>query len=87
MAALDGGRDGLDIYRRIASQCRSHLTATGHVLLEIADTMGKAVAQIFVNAGGFETAALLRDYAGKDRVMATRKLSLVEPAAKGSDCG
>jgi release factor glutamine methyltransferase len=87
MAALDGGRDGLDIYRRIASQCRSYLTATGHVVLEIADAMGEAAAQIFANAGGFETATLSRDYAGKDRVMATRKLSLAEPAAKGSDRG
>ncbi len=87
MAALDGGRDGLDIYRRIASQCRSYLAATGQVLLEIADAMGEAAAQIFANAGGFETAALLRDYAGKDRVIATRKLSLVEFAAKGSDRG
>jgi len=87
MAALDGGRDGLDIYRRIASQCRGYLTATGHVLLELADATGEAVAQIFANAGGFEPAALLRDYAGKDRVMVTRKLSLVEPAAKGLDRG
>jgi release factor glutamine methyltransferase len=87
IAALDGGRDGLDIYRLIAGQCRSYLTATGHVLLEIADAMGEAAAQIFANAGGFETARLLRDYAGKDRVMATRKVSPVEPAAKGSDRG
>jgi release factor glutamine methyltransferase len=87
MAALDGGRDGLDIYRRIASQCREYLTAAGDVVLEIADGTGDASAQIFANAGGFEPAALRRDYAGKDRVMATRKSSVVESAAKGLDRG
>ena len=87
IAALDGGRDGLDLYRRIASQCHSHLTATGHVLLEIADTTGQAAMQIFANAGGFEPAQLVRDYAGKDRVLATRKLTLVEFAQKGLDRG
>lgn len=87
MAALDGGKDGLDFYRCIASQCRDYLTATGQVLLEIADATGEAVAQIFARAGGFEVAALWRDYAGKDRVIATRKAALVGPAAKGPDRG
>lgn len=87
VVALDGGGDGLDVYRRIARQCRSHLTATGHVLVEIADAMGPAAVQIFADAGGFEPARLLRDYGGRDRVLATRKLSLVESGAKGLDRG
>ncbi len=87
IAALDGGRDGLDLYRRIATQCGDYLTATGEVLLEIADAMGEAAAQIFANTGGFEAAALWRDYAGKDRVIATRKTALVGLAAEGPDRG
>jgi len=87
IVALDGGADGLDIYRRIVSQCRGHLANEGHLMFEIGDAMAKAVEQIIAGAGGFETAALLRDYAGKDRVIATRKRPSLEPVAKGSGRG
>ena len=87
IAALDGGADGLDIYRRIVNECRGYLAAEGHLLLEIGDVMAQAVGQMIANAGGFETGVLLRDYAGKDRVIATRKGSSSEPVAKGSARG
>ncbi len=87
MVALDGGQDGLEFYRRIATQCSDYLTARGEVLLEIGDRMGEAVAQLFANAGGFEAPALWRDYAGKDRVIVTRKAAPVGAAAKGRDRG
>jgi release factor glutamine methyltransferase len=87
ITALDGGADGLDIYRRIINECRSYLAGEGHLLFEIGDVMAKAVGQIIANAGGFETAALLRDYAGKDRVIATRKRSSPEAVTKGSGRG
>ncbi|MGE5818415.1 MAG: peptide chain release factor N(5)-glutamine methyltransferase [Deltaproteobacteria bacterium] len=83
MAALDGGADGLDIYRRIVNECHSYLAGEGHLLFEIGDGMAKAVGQMFANAGGFETAALLRDYAGKERVIATRKQSIAKGSGRG----
>ena len=83
ITALDGGAEGLDIYRRIVNESRSYLASEGHLLFEIGDVMAKAVGQILAHAGGFETDALLRDYAGKDRVIATRKRSSSEPVAKG----
>jgi release factor glutamine methyltransferase len=87
MAALDGGKDGLDFYRRIASHCRDYLTATGQVLLEIGDAMGESVAQIFATTARFEETALWRDYAGKDRVIAARKSSPAAVGVKGLDRG
>jgi release factor glutamine methyltransferase len=87
IAALDGGADGLAYYRRIATDCESYLTTGGHVPLEIGDTMGEAVARIFARAGGYETPVILRDYAGKERVIATRKRLCPEPIAKGASRG
>ena len=83
IAALDGGADGLDIYRRIVNDGGSYLADEGHLLFEIGDGMAKAVGQMIANAGGFETADVLQDYAGKERVIATRKQSI----AKGSNRG
>jgi release factor glutamine methyltransferase len=71
--ALDGGTDGLDYYRRIASGAQSYLTAAGDLLLEIGDDMGEAVTRIFAHEAGYELPSILRDYTGKDRVLATRK--------------
>jgi release factor glutamine methyltransferase len=71
--AFDGGADGLDYYRRIASGAQNYLTAAGHLLLEIGHDMGEAVTRILTEVGGYETPMTVRDYAGKDRVLATRK--------------
>ena len=41
--ALDGGADGLDIYRRLLPQVPSALKAGGHALLEVGDGQARAV--------------------------------------------
>ena len=87
IAALDGGADGLDYYRRIATECESYLTAAGRLLLEIGDGMGEAVARIFANADVYEPPVILRDYAGKERVIAIGKLPNGKSAVKGSGRG
>jgi release factor glutamine methyltransferase len=87
IAALDGGADGLDTLRRIVKEGHRYLAAEGHLLLEIGDGMGAAVAQIVADASAYQTSAILRDYAGKDRVIATRKRSGPQPVAKGSRRG
>ncbi len=87
LAALDGGKDGLEFYRRIISGGVNYLSMAGQILLEIGDGMADSVTEIFAAAGGFEQAVRWRDYAGKDRVMAVRKLSSVKPVTKGSGRG
>jgi release factor glutamine methyltransferase len=75
MIALDGGADGLAAYRRIVDEAGNYLAPGGHILLEIGDDMGKAVADLFGHTGGYETPSIYRDYAGKDRIIAAAKIS------------
>ena len=87
ITALNGGADGLDIYRRIVTECGGYLAGEGHLLFEIGESMAEAVGQMIARAGGFEAALILRDYAGKDRVIATQKRSRPEAVAKGAGRG
>jgi release factor glutamine methyltransferase len=67
--ALDGGPDGLELYRRLLAQAPRKLTPGGAVLLEIGATQGQAVSvlarQHFPNA----EVRLHKDLAGLDRVV------------------
>ncbi len=62
--ALFGGEDGLDFYRRIASEYQAHLSEQGVLLLEIGSTQAEAVSALFER----ET-AVLHDLGGNPRVM------------------
>jgi release factor glutamine methyltransferase len=72
--ALDGGTDGLDFYRRIAARASSYLALHGAVALEIGSDMGEAVVELFAANGGYESANIFQDYAGRDRVVVAQKL-------------
>lgn len=50
-AALDGGPDGLDAYRRIAAEAAAHLSPGGSVLVEIGAGQGDSVQAIFAGCG------------------------------------
>ncbi|RNE57188.1 putative protein N(5)-glutamine methyltransferase [Cryobacterium tepidiphilum] len=50
-AALDGGRDGLDVQRRVASGARDWLAPGGHLLVEAGDDQAPVAAAIFEHAG------------------------------------
>lgn len=66
--ALDGGLDGLDAYRIIAGSSASHLTAQGHVLVEIGSGQGSDVEAIFTGAG-FRPAGRHKDLGGHLRCL------------------
>ncbi|MGG7519242.1 peptide chain release factor N(5)-glutamine methyltransferase [Allorhizobium undicola] len=68
MAALDGGEDGLDAYRAIASNAGRFLRPHGHVALEIGYDQKQAVSDIFDQAG-FKLAQAASDHGGNDRVL------------------
>jgi release factor glutamine methyltransferase len=85
--ALDGGADGLLYYRRIVAAAGDYLKTGGTILLELGDGMGEAVARLFADAGGFESAQVYRDYAGKERVIAAAKLLPVASTREGTDRG
>ena len=65
--ALDGGADGLDVYRRIAATYKDHLAAGGALFLEIGWDEAEAVRALF--GGG----RVLRDLSGRDRVIEIRE--------------
>ena len=65
--ALDGGVDGLDFYRRIASSYQRYLKTGGTLLLEIGYTQGDAVAALF------DGATVRRDYGGRPRMVMVGK--------------
>jgi release factor glutamine methyltransferase len=73
LAALNGGADGLDYYRRIIGGAPSRLSDGGTVLLEIGSDLAAAVAGLFDGAGCYRPAEIHRDYAGRERVVAAVK--------------
>jgi release factor glutamine methyltransferase len=70
-AALDGGPDGLDAYRRILDGVRTSalLAPGGTLLFEIGYDQADAVRALAGNVG-FADRGLTRDLAGHDRVLA-----------------
>lgn len=67
-AALDGGADGLDFYRRIIPQAAGRLHSGGRLLLEIGCTQGAAAAELMRQAG-YQEIVIKKDLAGLDRVV------------------
>jgi len=70
--ALDGGSDGLEVYRRIAEQAQEHLTEKGLLLLEIGEDQAKDVT-LLLESAGFINVTVCKDYADHDRVVIGRK--------------
>ena len=64
--ALDGGKDGLDFYRRIAKEGKYFLLPGARVYVEIGYDQGTSVKDIFQKEG-FLDVEVFQDYAGRDR--------------------
>jgi len=72
--ALDGGTDGLNVYRALLLDAVMVLKPGGGVFFEIGDEQGTALREM-LEEYGFVGVAIVKDYAGKDR-FATGVLSL-----------
>lgn len=73
--ALDGGADGLAVYRRLLDQAPRWFDSTGaagHLLLEIGATQAAAVVALVQAAFPAASVAVHRDLAGHARVVAAR---------------
>ena len=66
--ALDGSRDGLLFYRKLAEESGRYLVPGGSLLFEIGYDQGKAVSQLLDQAG-FKDIHVKKDLAGLDRVV------------------
>ena len=68
LMALDGGVDGLDFYRFIASKWKSAIRLGGTLVFEVGIDQAEAVAQIMVD-NGFENIVTTEDTGGILRVV------------------
>jgi release factor glutamine methyltransferase len=66
--ALDGGADGLDFYRMLASQAKSFLKPGGKIMLEFGDGQAPAIRKIFENEKWI-VEAVKDDYSHRARIL------------------
>jgi len=71
-AALDGGVDGLDFYRRIIEEAPGYLRQGGAVAVEIGAAIGSLVLALFRNNPAYRDTQVHQDYSDRDRVVIAR---------------
>ena len=72
VVALDGGRDGLDYYRKIIAGAPDYLNINSSIIFEIGYNQGKAISKMLIEAGRFSEIEITKDYNGNDRVVAAK---------------
>lgn len=70
--ALDGGRDGLDFYRRIIQSVPAYLKEDGCLILEIGFKQSPAIKRLFKSIERFKIIEVIKDYNNIDRVIVAR---------------
>jgi release factor glutamine methyltransferase len=70
-AALDGGADGLDFYRKLAKEAKPFLKPDGKIMLEFGDGRADAVRKIF-EAEKWVVEAVREDYSHRARILVAR---------------
>jgi release factor glutamine methyltransferase len=71
--ALDGGADGLDVYRTLIPSARLHLNAGGWLLLEVGIGQAGDVSALFRAAGGYGQPFMAHDPGGIERVVGAQR--------------
>ncbi|MCL2821866.1 MAG: HemK family protein methyltransferase, partial [Firmicutes bacterium] len=71
--ALDGGKDGLDFYKKIASGCGQFLTKNGCIMLEVGAGQAGYVEWL-LSQNGFET-VIISDLCGIERVVVGQRVN------------
>lgn len=68
-SALDGGEDGLQVYRRLLQQIPEKTLPGGYALMEIGDGQGPAMVDAITDAIPGASVMIEKDYAGLDRIV------------------
>ena len=71
MLALDGGEDGMEIYRKIAEDIPRYLKDDGRVYIEFGIDQTEGILDIF--NGKLKDMEIIKDYSGIDRYLKARK--------------
>ena len=70
--ALDGGKDGLDFYRKIIKNAKNYLEKDGYLVLEIGYNQRKNVEDL-LKKYNYKNIYCKKDLSGNDRVMVSQK--------------
>jgi release factor glutamine methyltransferase len=70
--ALDGGTEGLDFYRLMASQAAAFLKPDGKIMLEFGDGQAGAIRRVFENEKWI-VEAVKEDYSQRARILIVRR--------------
>jgi release factor glutamine methyltransferase len=73
-AALDGGADGLDFYRKLAAEAKPFLKQDGKIMLEFGDGQAEAVKDIF-EMQKWIVEAVKEDYSQRERILVAKSSS------------
>lgn len=71
--ALDGGRGGLEVIRRLAADVPRVLRCGGILLVEIGDGQGQSCQEMFMENAHWGESKVLPDLAGRQRVLQVRR--------------
>ena len=72
LGALDGGADGLDFYRRLATEAKLFLKPDGKIMLEFGDGQADEIKKIFENEKWI-VEAVQEDYSQRARILTAHK--------------
>lgn len=71
--ALDGGRDGLDFYRKIISGALAYLGKNGLLIMEMGFGQKKNLENMFQKEGKFEIIEVIKDYNKIERIVVAQR--------------
>ena len=70
MVALDGGKDGLTLYRRIVEKASDYLNVGGYMLFECGENEAKDIANMFTDSYKVD---IRKDLEGIDRILVAKR--------------
>lgn len=74
--ALDGGKDGLDFYRKISEVAYKFLKPKGKIYLEIGYDQKEEVIKLLESINKYENIVCIKDLSGNDRVVIAKMREL-----------